>query len=246
MNQEDKNKVVIVTGASRGLGFSIVKELVSQGYFVIGVSRKETDLIKSFKLESKDRFVFKEFDFNDAKKIRFLVKEITSEFGAIYGLVNNAALGHDGVLATMHESQIEESLIVNSLAPIFMSKYCLRSMMLQREGRIVNIGSIISKTGFSGLSVYAASKSALTGFTRSLARELGKSKITVNTVLPGYMETEMTSGLVGEKLESIKRRSPLGELAKTEDVASLVNYLLSAEACRITGAEFTVDAGSTA
>lgn len=117
---------------------------------------------------------------------------------------------------------------------------------MNRAGRIINISSIIATTGFSGLSVYAATKAALSGFTRSLSREVGKAGITVNTVAPGYMETDMTSALQGDKLESIKRRSPLGHLAKAEDVAHAVTYLLSEKAANVTGTTITVDAGSTA
>ena len=164
----------------------------------------------------------------------------------MWGLVNNAAHGTDGVLATLHEKDIAQLIRVNVEAPILLTKYLLRPMLMNRSGRIVNISSIIATTGFSGLSVYGATKAALAGFTRSLSREVGKVGITVNTVAPGYMETDMTSGLQGEKLESILRRSPLGQLAKAEDVAHAVTYLLSEKAANVTGSTITVDAGSTA
>jgi 3-oxoacyl-[acyl-carrier protein] reductase len=182
----------------------------------------------------------------DTARLHEFVRQVTTMHGPIYGLINNAALGYDGVLATMHESQIGEMLRVNVEAPILLAKYCSRSMLLQRKGRIVNVSSIIASTGFSGLSVYGASKSALSGLTRSLSRELGKAGITVNTLAPGYMATEMTVGLQGEKLEAIRRRSPLGRLATVEEAASAVAFLLSADASSITGATLTVDAGSTA
>ena len=118
--------------------------------------------------------------------------------------------------------------------------------MLNRGGRIINVSSIIASTGFNGLSVYAASKAALEGFTRSLAREVGKANITVNCVAPGYMQTDMTESLQGEKLESVKRRSPLGKLATPDDAAAAVLYLLSQHAKSVTGTVLTVDAGSTA
>jgi 3-oxoacyl-[acyl-carrier protein] reductase len=171
---------------------------------------------------------------------------MTKNHGHIYGLINNAALGHDGVLATMHESSIRALLKINIEAPILLTKYVSRSMLLNRYGRILNISSIIGSTGFTGLSVYGATKSALTGFSKSLARELGPKDITVNTLAPGYMETNMTTGLSGEKLQKIKRRSCLGRLADVKDVANMVLYLLSDEAAGITGATFTIDAGSTA
>ena len=146
----------------------------------------------------------------------------------------------------MHESQISELIKVNIEAPIFLTKYASRSMLMKLRGRIINISSIIASTGFNGLSVYGATKASLNGFTKSLARELGKAKITVNTIAPGYMQTAMTSGLQGKKLESIKRRSPLGHLATVTDVAGTVAYLLSNDAKNITGTTITVDAGSTA
>jgi 3-oxoacyl-[acyl-carrier protein] reductase len=119
-------------------------------------------------------------------------------------------------------------------------------MLLNQSGRIINISSIIARTGFNGLSVYAASKAALEGFTKSLSREVGKAGITVNCVAPGYMQTDMTNSLQGDKLESVKRRSPLGRLATPDDAAGAVLYLLSGQAAAITGTVITVDAGSTA
>ena len=119
-------------------------------------------------------------------------------------------------------------------------------MLLNRAGRIINISSIIASTGFSGLSVYAATKAAMNGFTRSLSREVGKVGITVNTVAPGYMQTDMTHALAGDKLATIKRRSPLGVLVKPKEVADAVCYLLDESAASITGTTITIDAGSTA
>jgi len=132
------------------------------------------------------------------------------------------------------------------MSPILLTKYVSRAMLLNQCGRIVNVGSIIGSTGFNGLSVYGASKSALSGFTKSLSREVGKANITVNTLAPGYMETAMTAGLQGEKLQSIKRRSPLGRLANVDDAAAAAVFLLSDGASSITGTTITVDAGSTA
>jgi len=146
----------------------------------------------------------------------------------------------------MHESQIRELITVNIEAPIILTKYATRSMLLELKGRVINIGSIIATTGFNGLSVYGATKSSLNGFTKSLAREIGKANITVNTIAPGYMQTDMTTGLEGEKLESIKRRSPLAQLATVDDVAGAAVYLLSDDAKHITGTTLTIDAGSTA
>ena len=174
------------------------------------------------------------------------VKRIAKKYGRFYGLVNNAAIGKDGVLGTMHESEIMDVINVNLTSTILLSKYMLRSMLLNRNGRIINISSIIANTGFSGLSVYAASKAGLIGFTKSLSREVGKHNITVNAILPGYMETEMTKGIPEEKLETIIRRSPLKCLVHPNDVANAVNFLIGDQGKLVTGSTITIDAGSTA
>ncbi len=146
----------------------------------------------------------------------------------------------------MHENDIAQLLAVNLQSPILLCKYISRSMLLGGEGRIVNISSIIASTGFAGLSVYAATKAGLIGFTKSLSRELGKAGITVNCVAPGYMETGMTSGIAPAKLDTIKRRSPSGKLAAPNDAAASVAFLLGEGGAMITGTTITVDAGSTA
>jgi len=238
--------LIVVTGASKGLGLAICKRLIEQNYKVVGVARSKSDEFKTLEDENKEQIFYKQYDFNNTKDIHELIKSITKEHGNIYGLINNAALGYDGVLGTMHESQISELIRVNIEAPILLTKYASRSMLMKLRGRIINISSIIASTGFNGLSVYGATKASLNGFTKSLARELGKAKITVNSIAPGYMQTAMTAGLQGEKLESIKRRSPLGHLATVEDVTGAVVYLLSYDAKNITGTTITVDAGSTA
>lgn len=239
-------KNVIITGCAKGLGLETSKMLAKAGYKVLGVSRTPTEEYQQLQASFPETVFFYEFDFCNVKDISALVKLIVKKHGRIFGLINNAALGHDGVLATMHESDISLLLKVNIEAPILLTKYVARSMLLNRGGRIVNVGSIIASTGFNGLSVYGATKSAIGGFTKSLARELGRSQITVNTLAPGYMETNMTDGLVGDKLEKIKRRSCLGRLANVKDVASMALFLLSEDAAGITGTTFTVDAGSTA
>lgn len=238
--------LIVVTGSSKGLGLAICKRLLNENYKVVGIARSKSDEFRQLEEEFKEKLFYINYDFNNTKDIHDLVKSITKEYGHIYALINNAALGHDGVLGTMHETQISELIRVNIEAPILLTKYASRSMLMKLRGRIINIGSIIGSTGFNGLSVYGATKSAMQGFTKSLARELGKAKITVNTIAPGYMQTAMTAGLQGEKLESIKRRSPLGHLATVEDVAGTVVYLLSNDARNITGTTITVDAGSTA
>ncbi len=241
-------KLVLVTGGTRGLGLAITRHLAEQGqYRVVATGRSLSQEIQHLVGGAPDdRVIFRELDLNDLPGIHEFVVRLTTEFGPLYGLVNNAAVGHDGILATMHERQIEELLRVNLEAPVLLSKYASRSMLTQLEGRIIQVSSIIAQTGFKGLAVYGATKAGMLGLTRSLARELGRGGITVNAVLPGYMETDMTAGLDESKLASIRRRSPSGKLAEVGDVAAAIGFLLSEEAASITGTTLTIDAGSTA
>lgn len=237
---------VIVTGATRGLGLAITERLMREdNYRVIAIGRQETPELKAVIAAYPGRVIFLAYDLMEIDGIPSLVTGISREFGPIYGLVNNAAIGVDGVLATQHATDISKALRVNLESPILLTKYACRSMLVKGRGRIVNVSSIIASTGFNGLSVYGATKAGLEGFTRSLSRELGRAGITVNCLAPGYMETEMTAGLQGEKLNSIRRRAPLG-LPKPADVAGAVAYLLSDEASMMTGSVMTIDGGSTA
>lgn len=236
-------QTIIVTGAARGLGLSIAEVLVDAGFYVAGIGRSASD---AFNALPADQRRFTEFDLTNLAGIPALVKEIVDAApGPLYGLVNNAGVGLDGTLATQHASDISKVLTLNLEAPIALSKYAVRHMLRQRQGRIVNISSIIASTGFNGLAVYGASKAGLEGFTRSLSREVGRAGITVNCVAPGYMLTDMTMGLEGSKLESIKRRAPLG-LPETSHAAHAVRYLLEPGAAKTTGTVITVDGGSTA
>jgi 3-oxoacyl-[acyl-carrier protein] reductase len=241
---------VLVTGASRGLGLGIARKLAAAGYCVIVVARKSNKGLAAAIAEAKrgkrGSLHFVSFDLGKIGEIPELVRTLRKEFGPFYGLVNNAAVGFDGVLATMHNSQIEELVRVNTLSPIVLSKYVVRSMMSERTGRIVNVASIIGFTGYSGLSVYAATKASMLGFTRSLAREVGRLGITVNAVAPGFLETEMTHGLAGEQRQRVMRRSALRRLASVDDVADTVEFLLGDKAQNMTGTVLTVDAGATA
>lgn len=239
------NKTVIVTGATSGLGLAISDALIKDGYRVIGIGRQEKSDFLKLKDQYPNNLFFIKFNLSNIEEIRHIAKDLITNFGPIYGLVNNAALGYDGILATMHDSQISEMIRVNLEAPIYLTKYLSRSMLMQRQGRIINISSIIAQSGFNGLSVYGATKSSLIGFSKSLAREVGKVGITVNSVAPGFMHTAMTSGLNKTQLESIVRRSPMQALASVHDVASTIKFLMSDEAKMITGTTITVDAGST-
>ncbi len=238
---------VIVTGASRGLGLAITQSLVAEGFRVIAVARRESDpLREAIAAASPGALVFAPFDLGEIDALPGFVAALKKHHGAPYGLVNNAGLGTEGLLANMHNSQIEELLRINVTAPIILTKYVVRQMMAGGGGRVVNISSIIASTGYNGLSAYGASKAALIGFTKSLAREVGRLGITVNAVAPGFIATEMTAGLQDDDRARIAARAALRRLAEPADVANAVSYLLADNARNITGTVLTVDAGATA
>ena len=238
---------VLITGGSRGIGLAIARRLAVSGYHVTAVARRESDDLRQAVREvGGDRLHFKPFDLSDVDAIPAFVKAVRDEFGRIYGLVNNAGLGTEGLLATMHNSEIEALIRLNVLSPVVLTKYVVRQMMADGQGRIINISSIIASTGYNGLSVYGATKAAATGFTRSLAREVGRLGITVNAVAPGFIDTELTQGLSDEGRQRIAGRSALRRLPQADDVASMVEYLLGEGGRNITGTVLTVDAGNTA
>lgn len=237
-------KNILITGGTKGLGLAIAENLSAKNYNIICVGRSLSDKLRDLIEKHPKNISFSQLDLS-SDNLHTFIKDITHTHGPLYGLINNAALGADGILATMHDSQIEDVLNVNIRAAILLTKYASRSMLPKREGKIINISSIIAETGFNGLSVYAASKAALIGFTKSLARELGKANITVNAVAPGYMETDMTSDINASNLEKIKRRSPMGKLVTPAEVAHGVAFLLSPDANSITGITLTIDGGSS-
>jgi 3-oxoacyl-[acyl-carrier protein] reductase len=241
---------VVVTGGSRGLGLGIARKLVAEGYHVIAVARKETDQLKTAMREAESAhpgsFHFVPFDLAQTADIPKLVKTLRKDFGPIYGLVNNAGMSFDGALSLMPDSQIEQLTRLNTISPIILTKYVVRSMMADGGGRIVNMASIVASTGYSGLAVYGATKASLVGFTRSLAREVGRMGVNVNAVAPGFIDTDMTQGLTEEQRQQIVRRSALKLLPEIEDVANAVEFLLGSRSKTITGTVLTVDAGTTA
>ena len=241
---------VVVTGASRGLGLAIAKKLAAAGYAAIAVARKEgAELAEAIAAASRSRpdaIRFTAFDLADIEGIPRFVATLRKRFGPIHGLVNNAALGTDGALSLMQNSKIEQLVHLNTLSPIVLTKYVVRAMMADGGGRIVNVASIVAATGYSGLSVYAATKASMVGFTRSLAREVGRMGVNVNAVAPGFLDTEMTQALADDGRAKVARRSALRRLATVDEVADAVEFLLGDKAASVTGTVLTVDAGSTA
>jgi 3-oxoacyl-[acyl-carrier protein] reductase len=241
---------VIVTGGSRGLGLAMARALAAAGYRVIALSRGSTGELEAASRAAADcgrgAIEFRACDLSDLSQIAPLVKALRADFGALYGLVNNAGLGSSGLLSNMRDQEIQRLIQLNTVSPILLSKYVVRSMMAQREGRIINIASIVASTGYSGLSVYSATKASLLGFTRSLAREVGQLGITVNAVAPGFVATEMTQELEESQRQQIARRSALKRMADPIDVARGVEFLLGDGGRNITGTTLTIDAGNTA
>src|SRR5229473_1568130 len=234
---------IIVTGGSRGLGLAIALKLATAGYRVIGIARHESEQLGSAMQElgpsQQGSLQFRPFDLANISGIPNLVKGLRKEFGSIYGLVNNAALGTSGLLASMHDAQIERLAHLNTVSPLILTKYVVRSMMADGGGRIVNVASIVSFTGYGGLSVYGATKASVVGFTRSLAREVGPLGITVNAVAPGFVDTDMTEGLGERERAQVVRRSALRRLAEAEDVGDAVEFLLGNKSKNITGTVLT-------
>jgi len=242
---------VVVTGGTRGIGLAVAVRLANDGYHVIAVARSETEAfaqqLHTVAEQGAGKLVFRPFDLSDIPALPNLVASISKDFGPWYGLINNAGLGTSGVLATLQDSRIEALLRLNVASPLALTKYAVRKMMAAGGGgRIVNMSSIVASTGFSGLSVYAATKAALIGFSRSLAREVGPLGITVNCVAPGFITTELTQDLSEADRGKIARRSALQRLADAQDVAEAVRYLVSEQARNVTGTTITIDAGGTA
>ena len=204
---------VIVTGGSRGLGLAMARTLAAAGYRIIALARGNTDELMAASRDAvgggRGAIEFRACDLSEIARIGPLVKALRADFGPLYGLVNNAGLGTSGLLSNMRDQEIERLIQLNTVSPILLSKYVVRSMMSQREGRIINITSIVASTGYGGLSVYGATKASMLGFTRSLAREVGELGITVNAVAPGFIATEMTQELDEPQRQQIARRSAL-------------------------------------
>ena len=241
---------ILITGGSRGIGLAVARRLAASGYRAIAVARRAGDDLSAAMTQAAEQptgeIQFAACDLADLEAVPILVRDLKRRFGPLYGLVNNAGLGTDGLLANMHVNQIEALVRLNTVSPIVLSKYVVRGMMAEGQGRIVNMSSVIGQTGSSGLSVYGATKASMIGFTKSLAREVGRLGVTVNAIAPGVMDTELTQSLTEDQRQQVVRRSALRRLAEIEDVAHMVNFLMGDGGRNITGAVMTVDAGATA
>jgi 3-oxoacyl-[acyl-carrier protein] reductase len=241
-------RVVVITGGSRGLGVGLVRSFLDAGYAVATCSRSPTPETEAWQADQDlgERFYYEPVDLSRRADGDRFIHAVTERFGKIDVLVNNAGVARDGVLALFGDEDIDQVIDLNLRATIHITRLVARRMLTQHDGRIINISSIVGLSGYRGLSVYSATKAALDGFTRAMARELGSRGITVNSVAPGYLRTEMSHGLDEAQLTQISRRTPAGRLGDPEDVAAAVRFLASPEAGFITGHVLVVDGGLTA
>ena len=241
-------KWVLISGVSRGLGLALARDLLAQGYGVAGCSTSEGSDLEALKAVHGDGFIWRCVDMADTAAIEQFVTESCRAFDGqrLWGVVNNAGMSIEGILSTLPVRDIERILQVNLTGAICLARAALRQMMKARKpGRIINISSITGLRGYTGLTAYAASKAGLDGFSRALSREVGRVGITVNSVAPGYMRTQLSAGLDDRQLEQIVRRTPLGRLCELADIVHLVRFLLSEESGFITGQTLVVDGGLT-
>ncbi len=243
-----KPRVVIITGGSRGLGAGIVQAFLDNGDQVATCSRSATDRTDAWSSDpaTAERFLFAAVDIVDSAAAATFVQEVLERFGRVDVLVNNAGIARDGVIALAADDDIDTVLDLNLKATFVMTRLVVRRMLLAGSGRIINISSVVGTSGYRGLSVYSATKAGLDGFTRSLSRELGSRGITVNSVAPGYLRTEMSHGLDEAQLQQIARRTPAGRLGEPKDIADPILFLCSDGGAFITGQTIVIDGGLTA
>ncbi|NKB24242.1 MAG: SDR family oxidoreductase [Kiritimatiellae bacterium] len=239
-------KVICVSGGSKGLGKGVVEDLLRHGYSVATYSRSKTEFIeKTQEAESSERFYWESIEGTDLEALKLFAQKVFRKYGQIDGLINNVGMASDGILTLMNSGDIDQLISLNLKSPLHLTQTCAKYMLQQGRGIIINISSIVGIRGHSGVAVYSATKSALDGFTRSLARELGGRNICVNAIAPGYMDTEMGAMLGEAKRKQIIRRTPLNRLGKVEDIVGMVRFLLSKDAEFITGQTLIIDGGLT-
>ncbi|MPW64687.1 3-oxoacyl-ACP reductase FabG [Moraxella catarrhalis] len=236
-------KIVLVTGASRGIGKAIAKRFADEGHFVIGTatSKKGAEAIGDYLSESGG--IGRILDVCNHEDIDKLFEEIDSVYGGINVLVNNAGITKDGLLMRMKDEDWASVIDTNLTAVYRMSRRAVRGMMKARQGRIINITSVVGQMGNAGQANYAATKAGVEGFSRALAREIGSRGVTVNCVAPGFVETDMTEALDERLVNSMLDAVPIGRMAQPEEIAAAVSFLASDDASYITGAVLAVNGG---
>jgi 3-oxoacyl-[acyl-carrier protein] reductase len=240
-----ENEIALVTGASRGIGRAIAIRLGEQGATVIGTATTGTgaasisDQLKASAVKGRGMVL----NVTDKNSVESLLKEITGEYGPPSILVNNAGITRDNLLMRMKEEEWDAILDTNLTSLYRLSKGCLRAMMKARKGRIINIASVVGSTGNPGQCNYSAAKAGMLGFTKSLAREVGSRGITVNSVAPGFIDTDMTRELPEEQRRALLSGIPIGRLGQAEEIADAVAFLASQGAAYITGETLHVNGG---
>ncbi len=238
-------KVAFVTGASRGIGKAIALELASQGAIVIGTATSESgaDNISTYLKEAGAQGAGKCLNVTNGEMITSVLAEVTKEFGVPTILVNNAGITRDNLLMRMKDDEWDDIIQTNLSSVFRMSKACLRGMMKAKGGRIINIASVVGVMGNAGQTNYAAAKAGIIGFSKSLAREVGTRNITVNTIAPGFIDTDMTRGLPEEQRTALTQQIPLSRLGSPEDIAKSVSFLAGEGGAYITGQTLNVNGG---
>ena len=233
-------KNVLVTGCSRGIGLAIAKKLIDEGYFVVGTSRSKIDLAN---LLGSDNCLHQAVDVSNEDDISSMIESLTKQDIHIHCLVNNAGITKDQLFMRMNSDDWSSVINTNLNGVFYLTKSLIKSMVKSKYGRIVNISSVAGLMGNAGQVNYASSKAALSGFTKSIAKELASRNITVNNVCPGFIESDMTKELSDAQIENAMQQIPLQRFGTAEEVASLVAYLLSDAANYITGQELSIDGG---
>jgi len=239
--------VVLISGGSRGLGAGIVRKCLGAGYAVATFSRSTAPLIEAEQQRDPhgERFCWAAIDGRDDHALNRFVSNVIDRYGAIDALVNNAAIGRFGAFPLMRISEIDETIAVNLRSNIVLARLCTPAMIACGGGSIVNISSVNAVRGNAGVAVYSATKAALDGFTRALARELGPRNIRVNSLAPGYFDSDMVAELSERQRRAIVRNTPLGRLGTIDEIAEAVVFLLSAAAAFMTGQTIVIDGGLT-
>ena len=240
-----EQKVALVTGASRGIGAAIADDLGVSGHIVIGTATTESGAEKITQRLAEKNIAGRGMMLNvtDAESVDAVLKAIIEEFGAPTILVNNAGITKDNILMRMKEEEWMDVINTNLTSVFRLAKACVRPMTKARWGRIINISSVVGSMGNGGQSNYSASKAGVEGFARALAKELGSRSITVNTVAPGFIDTDMTKDLPEASKESMLTQIPLARLGTPEEIAAVVSFLVSEAAGYITGETIHVNGG---